>query len=992
MMSSVAYGRRLSATKSIFLVAIMLLSVQSYVGFASASSAGDLAFTEQVSPIEDRWYSAYQPIELSVVVENQGVTTPSEPRLFKWYVCEGDVNVGWCKSNWNSPTIEGDRGTMQISGITPGTSQIVQASDNWNPGGTEGTFTVIFSFDITDNDPSDDNLRYLINVTRDFVDVEINDQWDPRSELQNLRSDENGVVLNTNTPYSFRAKGDVFICGGCQTNISFGWRLLNFSGGVISESSSVYTNLPAWGGWSEFGRLMPDFSHNQEGTFTLQMGVTASNGSPSGDLNDFNDLYSFDFTINDDVDLQIESMVPSHNQFASDYYYGEDMVTAVIRNLGYRAVNNTVISFEVSDAQGESINESSCTIPVLYPNASQTCTFDLLFTGNSRTIRVSAPTNFLDGASDSSISNNIITEVSDIVAGSINANIQQSNAQGIYYSGDNIVMSTRVSETAAFPLNYSWYAAGIVQIGYGPELNISGSVLGLGDHTISVYVRDALGDISAVHEEITIFDQVDVDASPLFTSTAIAREDSYFQWSYELPHQGKDYTVGGGKTPLAILEFELLGTEDNSADIGMDWMEIDLNLSALLPANVDHETVDLKIMNTTNDTLWFNLQAPTFVTLNGDTLEIHAEQNIVFLVIGELPKAEVYAENFTSTRRADGHIELSWDNVGDINNQYFTGWQLYKIESEEGTSTYFPDPNSTSEAVLEALTLGTNITVVEKTESGFFDPDALETGTCASYAIVPMDRGNNPDFNRMNVTRPNGEAGLFCGDAVAPTTEPISFSHELSYDNTTECYEYRLDWSYCYEVTLTWTWPDHEANGNLTWNLYRMEARPSSTNVDLLTPIIAGMQATPGEEFNVTRTGKMNDGIRPQRTYYYILTPVDSVGNEQTIVNYPSQSIERVQVEDVFWDYNQHLIPPPPVEPEPPLGSDWLGDLFDGLSNDSRVQVSAGVSFGLLLFGLLFILPLIWNKHKVLKKVIAARIKNQSRNMQLDDDFDDFFD
>ena len=84
-------------------------------------------------------------------------------------------------------------------------------------------------------------------------------------------------------------------------------------------------------------------------------------------------------------------------------------------------------------------------------------------------------------------------------------------------------MSTRVSETAAFPLNYSWYAAGIVQIGYGPELNISGSVLGLGDHTISVYVRDALGDISAVHEEITIFDQVDVDASPLFTSTAIAR-------------------------------------------------------------------------------------------------------------------------------------------------------------------------------------------------------------------------------------------------------------------------------------------------------------------------------------------------------------------------------------------------------------------------------------------------------------------------------------
>ena len=991
MMSSVAYRRNASAMKSISLVLVLLISLFTSVGFASASSAGDLAFTQQVSPIEDRWYSAYQPIDFSITVENQGISTPSEPRLFKWYVCEGDVNIGWCKSNWNSPSIEGDRGNMQISGLIPGSAVTVNAADNWNPSGSEGTFTVIFSFDINDNDPTDDNIKYLINVTKDFIDIDIDETWDPRDDLENLRINEDGIVLNTNTDYSLKAKGDVFICGGCQTNISIGWRLLDENNNLISEQSNVYTNLPAWGGWSQFGRLMPDFSHSQEGSFTLEMGILTSNGTPSGDLNEFNDIYRFNFTIDDDVDVQIDSMLPSHNQFDSEYYYGEEMVTTVISNLGYKAVSSVIISFEVSDSDGESINESECNIPVLNPGTSFTCTFDLLFTGNSHTLRVSAPNNFLDGSSDSSVSNNILTEVADIVAGSINANIQQENSLGIYYTTDDIIMSARVSETAAFPLNYTWYAAGIFLLGYGSELNISGSTLGLGDHTITLYVKDALAEIDAVHTEITVFDQVEIDESPLFTGSAVAREDSYFQWSYDLPHQGKDYTIGGGKTPLAILEFELLGTDDGGDDIGMDWMEISLNLSDLLPSNVDFTTVELKTMNTTNDTVWYNIQAPTFTQLNDDYLDIYFEENVVFLVIGELPKAEVYAENFSTIRRADGHIELMWENSGDMENQYFTGWQIYKIVSEAGTSTYFPDPNSTSEAVFESLTTDTNITFAAKGENSYYDPEPLQTGMCASYAIVPMDRGNNPDYSRINVTRSNGQPGLFCGDSIAPVTNPISFTSQPSYDNTTECYNYRYDWAYCYEVELTWTWPDHEASGNLTWNLYRMESRPSSTDIGLLTPIISGMEAVPGESFSVTRNGKMNDGIRPQRTYYYILTPVDSVGNEQTIVNYPADNVERVQIEDVFWDYNQHLIPEPEPEPEPPLGSEWIGDLVDGLTEDSRVQISAAVSFGLFLFGLLFILPLIWNKYKVLKRVVDARIKNQSRNDDFEEDFEDFF-
>ena len=51
------------------------------------------------------------------------------------------------------------------------------------------------------------------------------------------------------------------------------------------------------------------------------------------------------------------------------------------------------------------------------------------------------------------------------------------------------------------------------------------------------------------------------------------------------------------------------------------------------------------------------------------------------------------------------------------------------------------------------------------------------------------------------------------------------------------------------------------------------------------------------------------------RTYYYIFAPIDSVGNEMMLANYPSDNIERVHIDDDWWSYNQHLIPP---EPEPP--------------------------------------------------------------------------
>ena len=130
------------------------------------------------------------------------------------------------------------------------------------------------------------------------------------------------------------------------------------------------------------------------------------------------------------------------------------------------------------------------------------------------------------------------------------------------------------------------------------------------------------------------------------------------------------------------------------------------------------------------------------------------------------------------------------------------------------------------------------------------------------------------------------------------------------------------------------------------------------------------------------------DGIRPYRTYYYILAPIDAVGNEQFIATAESPNVERVQIDDDWWSYNQHIIPPEPEPPEPPLGIEWLQTLNDALATDEFQTV------GLVMLALVLInsiaLPVILKKNKRLKRVIAARQKNAA-NSDIDMDFDDFF-
>ena len=105
------------------------------------------------------------------------------------------------------------------------------------------------------------------------------------------------------------------------------------------------------------------------------------------------------------------------------------------------------------------------------------------------------------------------------------------------------------------------------------------------------------------------------------------------------------------------------------------------------------------------------------------------------------------------------------------------------------------------------------------------------------------------------------------------------------------------------------------------------------------------------------------------------------------IADYPSDNVERVSIQDDWWTYNQHLVPPEPEPPEPPLGIPWLQKLNDA-TQVPEFQFAGFALLGIFVLNAI-LLPLILKKRKRLKRIIAARKRNSSK--AYDDEFDDLF-
>ncbi len=970
-----------------FVLMLMLssLGALTMVPASSAALPGSIGITDSTSPVPDAWYSSFDTIEFKAELTNFYAGSSGNGRTLTWFACDGDITIAQCKSTYD------DTGLFVMGNVPGQSTLVVSSTDLWIPGqSAEGVHTIVYAFNQDDQMPDDDEFKFTINLTNDFVDVIADTSHNPLEHINHLAVHDGESILNTDTEYVFKAKGLSTVCGVCTFSGDFGWQLWDAdSTMMLKEAYRTVDNLPAWGGYDSYNLNLPAFSHGQEGRYMLLFGLFSSTGNPYGDLNPTNNLASVEIVLDDSLDLKVVDVHPSHNSESDQFYYGNERVVSTFVNLGNTTVENITVSFQVYNSQYNLEVEDSCDIPLMHPGDSVSCTFNMTTTGDDRLLRVQMPTIYQNGE-DVRMGDNLYQLNADVRVGGINPYVQTNSDDEVYLTSDDVELVGRFSSIASQPLNFTW-REGFYVWGHGQVLNRTGEEFGLGHHNLTLQVSDPWGETEYSYIEFDVLKSVSIDASPFVTGSAITEEDATYTHNILLPHLGKNYGIGGGDSPLMLVDVSIDAA--SSDDPGLRSLDLSLNLSEILPANIDLTTVDLRYLPNSDSVEWTFIDGVDTYAFSpeNDVVDVSMTKDGVVLLIGKLPNADVEAQNVEWTQLMAGQIRLDWTPTGDLSNPYVGGWNVYKMAGVSGTTVFPETSTGINENIWEELTMSSLVQTLPLSDDSWVDPAALETGICASYAILPIDREGNPNLQAANITRVDGSAGQLCGDAVPPSTTVVNLRHTVTYTNDTACFEQMQDWSHCYEVDLKWTWPNHEPQGNITWNLYRVETAPSNVDLKFIEPIYSGLQGVPGEENVLTQSGMERDGVKPYRTYYYILAPVDSVGNELMDANYVNTpddtNIVRVHITDQWWSYNQHLIPPEPEPPEPPLGIPWLQQLNDDMQSE-EFQLSGGVLLATIVLNFI-LLPLLLRRRKRLKRVMEARKRNAA--MASMNEFDDFF-
>ena len=169
---------------SLGFVVMLLLSTLGVLATAPASSAsltGSIGISGSSSPVPDAWYSSFDTISFEAEVTNFYNSPSGAARVLTWYACDGDITASSCKSVYD------ETGQFNMGNIQGQSTELVPSTALWIPGqNAEGTFTIVYSFSQNDQVPSDDELRFTINLTNDFVDVIADTDHNPIEHLQNL--------------------------------------------------------------------------------------------------------------------------------------------------------------------------------------------------------------------------------------------------------------------------------------------------------------------------------------------------------------------------------------------------------------------------------------------------------------------------------------------------------------------------------------------------------------------------------------------------------------------------------------------------------------------------------------------------------------------------------------------------------------------------------------------------------------------------------------
>jgi len=964
----------------------MLILLSAFVGLSTLPTAtaivtGDLALSGEISPVADRYYTSYGSIELAVKIENidSGL---SPARVLEWYVCEGERSASQCRANFE------DSGQDNIPSMAVGeVDNHIFSGDGFVKWGADGIHTVLYRFSEGDSQGGNDLMIYSFNLTTQFVDFDLDEQ-NPIDDIADLAQYGNDRVLNTDTDYNLTITFDFNSCGTCSIDATIGWQLYSQDGlTLLSQANHTIAMASTVGVEKQLSDLIPTFNYNSEGRYILKFGLLNSSGST--DMVSSNDLGYVEIVLDNTIDLVVDSMFPQHDPTSSDLYYGNQSLQAIFSNDGNISIYEPNIEFRINWLNGTTAETHSCEIEVMYPGESYTCFFDINTYGDV-SVQMSIQEIF-DFGTDVKGSDNRIYQSATVIAGDISPQIIQSNIDGLYFSGGEITFEAITSPLAAKPITFQWRHSALAILGSGQTITANGTIFGnMGDFTITLYATDALGNIESASAMISILNSTDIGNEPYFNGTAITRTHAYAQSYFDYPILNGKYGAGGNLSALRLMYFDLL-PNDGESDLGLEFIDMQINLSTILPQNVPFDSVKVRILDAMNQTTWQEFgEDDSFTLVDNKTMMIHLMEPANLLFVGILPAPEVSPGNLTLTLLPAGQLHLDWQPTGDLDSPYFGLWNIYRITGSAAAGSYFPEPSGTTSAFTwNGLLENTKVTTVSPTTSSWTDPHFLEDGICASYALIPADRTGVLDISSGTVSHDEeGDVGLTCGDSIVPQSQVVNLNALTTFDNGTSCHMMYNDWYACYQVTLTWTFPENDPDGNISWNLYRVEARPDEMNLRFIEPIIVGISNLPGEIGTYIDNGSAYNGVRPYRTYYYVLTPIDVIGNEATEVDYPGNNIVRVHIDDEHWDFNSWRIPEPEPEPEPPMGSPWLGELFEQMDNQV-FQIAGMTMLGIIVANFIGI-PLLLMKNKKLKMKIKKKTGGVGED-DLEDDLAEFF-
>ena len=217
-----------------FVLMLLLSSLGALATVPSTSAAvpGSIGITQSISPAQDAWYSSFDTIAFEAELTNFYAAPSGASRTLTWYACDGDITISQCKSLYD------DTGQFNLANIPGQSTSNVASSDLWIPGqNAEGVFTIVYAFSQNDQLPTDDEFRFTINLTNDFVDVIADVNHNPLDHIDHLAVYDGEQVLNTDTPYVFKSKGQSTVCGVCIFSGEFGWQLWNEQGTVMLKEA-----------------------------------------------------------------------------------------------------------------------------------------------------------------------------------------------------------------------------------------------------------------------------------------------------------------------------------------------------------------------------------------------------------------------------------------------------------------------------------------------------------------------------------------------------------------------------------------------------------------------------------------------------------------------------------------------------------------------------------------------------------------------------------